>query len=231
MEGLHQKYRQDHERVQGMDKVLQPYGQFFQVNGGAQQTIQNLLQTGATLQMGAPGQKAQVVAQIIKEFGVDIKALDSLLAGGGLPPDQQKQSELDQMLNERLAPLQQQLQTYQQREQMLQEQEQQKINSELNAFAQSHEFYHNVKSDMADIMDMAAKRGREMSLEEAYNVACNAHPEIAKIMQNRTAQTQVERKRRAASSVSGSPAGTTVSEAPDSRLAALNAAWDNYGRT
>ena len=41
-------------RAQGMDESLAPYQQYFAMNGGAGQTLQTLLQTGAILQMGSP---------------------------------------------------------------------------------------------------------------------------------------------------------------------------------
>jgi hypothetical protein len=225
-----EKHRNATTRVQGMDRALQPYQQYLQMNGGAGQAIQGLLQTGSHLQMGSPQQKAQVVANLIKQFGVDIKSLDSMLVGEAPSPENQQQNQFEQMLNQRLGPMQQQLQGYQQREQHQQQQAQGQVAQEVNNFGANNEFYNDVRGDMADLLDMAANRGREMNMDEAYRLACSNHPQISKIMSGRTSQQSVNQKRAAASSISGSPGGAGGSAAPNSTMAALNDAWDSVGR-
>jgi hypothetical protein len=224
-----QMYASNAKRAEAMDRTLQPYSQLFAMNGGVQNTIPGLLQTASILQMGAPAQKADRVAQLIKQFGVDVRALDNALVGQKPPKEMQQQSEMDRMFNERLGPLQKQLETYQQREQREQQQQQQVIQTELQQFASSNEFYPDVRADMADLLDMAANRGRQMSLQEAYNTACQAHPQIAKIINGRTSAAQVGRKRTAASSIHGGPGGSMSADST-SLTAALHDAWDNAGR-
>lgn len=223
------KYADQAKRAEAMDRSLAPYQQLFAMNGGVGNTLPGLLQTASVLQMGSAPQKAEAVASIIKQFGVDIRTLDNLLVGNAPPKEVQQQSEIDQLLNQRLAPLQQQLQQYQQREQMEQQARQQQIGSELEQFAAQNEFYADVRSDMADLMEMATNRGREMSLQEAYDTACRAHPQISKIIAGRTSAQETQRKRNAASSISGNQGGE-LSSAPGSIAAALEEAWDNAGR-
>jgi hypothetical protein len=225
-----EKHRQGSERAQGMDRALQPYGQYLQMNGGVGQALQGLLQTGSALQMGSPQQKAQVVANLIKQFGVDISSLDRMLVGEAPPAEQQQQNNFEQMLNQRLGPMQQQLQGYQQREQQQQQQAQGQVAQEVNDFGSSNEFYNDVRGDMADLLDMAANRGRKMSMDEAYKLACANHPQISNIMANRTSQELVTGKRKAASSITGSPGGSLNAAPPNSTRAALDAAWDNAGQ-
>jgi hypothetical protein len=225
-----EKHRQATERVQGMDRALQPYQQYLQMNGGAGETIKTLLQTGSSLQMGSPQQKAQVVANLIQQFGVDIKSLDSMLVGEAPSAESQQQSQLEQMFNQRLAPMQQQLQQYQQRDQQQAQQAQGQVAQEVTQFGSDNEFYNDVRGDMADLLDMAANRNREMSMQEAYNLACNNHPQISKIMAGRTSQNTVNQKRNAASSIQGSPGGSMSKGAPNSTMAALHDAWDSAGR-
>ena len=224
-----QQYAENAKRAMGMDAVLQPYSQYFAMNGGAGNTIKTLLQTGAGLQMGSAQQKAELVANIIKQFSVDIRTLDNLLVGEAPPPEVQQNQQIEQMLQQRLAPYQQQMQQFQQMQQQRVMQEQQQIGSEIQQFASQNEFYNDVKMDMADLMDLAANRGRHMSLQEAYDRACQAHPEISKIMQTR-GRAPTEQKRRAASSISGGPAGGGSAE-PDSLRGAIEMAWENAGRT
>lgn len=225
-----EKHRNATERVQGMDRALQPYGQYLQMNGGAGPAIQSLLQTGSSLQMGSPQQKAQIVAGLIQQFGVDVRQLDSMLVGEAPTPESQQQSQFEQMLNQRLQPMQQQLQDYQQREQQQQQQVQNQIGQEVNEFGAANEFYNDVRADMADLLDMAANRGRPMSMEQAYQLACGQHPQISKILAQRASQVSVDTKKRTASSITGNPGGRMTPQAPNSVAAALNAAWDNAGQ-
>lgn len=230
IEGMAQKYGQSYQRMQNMDKSLAPYSQYLQMNGGPGQTIQSLLQTGSLLQMGTPQQKAAMTAQLIKQFGVDIGQLDSMLVGEMPSQENQQQTQMEQMLNQKLQPLQQQLQTYQQREQFEQQQSQQQIQQELQQFQQTHEFYNDLRQDMADLMDLAANRNRQMSYEEAYNIAASNHPTISKIISSRGSQEAVNKKRSAAVSIAGSPGGDTQAASGNSITSALNDAWDAVGR-
>jgi hypothetical protein len=83
---------------------------------------------------------------------------------------------------------------------------------------------------MADILDMASKRNLNMSLHEAYNRACQLHPEVSRILSGRTS-APTQKQRRAASSISGSPGGTGESAKANSVRDAIEMAWDSVGRT
>jgi len=223
-----EKHRANTERVRQMDKTLSPYQQFFAMNGGAPNVLPGLLQAGASLQMGSQVQKVQTVAKLIKQFDVDISKLDDALVGNQVKPDPNEQ--LQSLVQQQIAPLQQKLMTYEQREQMEQQQRQQKVAQDVQSFGQTHEFFNDVRPAMADLMDMAANRGREMTLEEAYEIACQSSPEIRKVIESRKAQEQVASKRRAASSVRGSPGASAMSTEHDSRRALIAEQWDNFGR-
>jgi hypothetical protein len=224
------QYAGQAKRADAMDRSLEPYQQLFNMNGGAGETLQGLLKSGSTLQMGTPIQKAQTVAGIIKQFGIDIKTLDSMLVGEAPPPEQQAQNQVQQMINQQVAPMQQQLQGYQQREYEQHQQAQGQVAHEVSNFGAQNEFYNDVRGDMADLLDMAANRGREMSMDEAYGLACANHPQINQIMGGRHSQQSVDKKRRAASSISGTRSGGGSGQASGSIAAALNDAWDATGR-
>ena len=227
------KYAGQAKKGDSIDQVIAPYRQLFAMNRTSPpQMIGDVLGTAAMLQMGSPQQKATLVANMVKQFGVDIKALDAALVGED-PPEE---SQFEKMLNERLTPLQQQLQQYQHREQQYQQHEQQmvqrthqEIASELQQFAsnQRNEFYSDVKMDMADIMDMAANRNMNMSLQDAYERACKLHPEISKIIASRS--SGMGRRKQAASSVRGGPGGTGDGLAGADLRSAIEAAWDTAG--
>jgi cytochrome c556 len=228
-----QKYAESAKRVQSMDRMLAPYSQYFAINGGAPKAIGEALQTAALLQQGSPVQKAQAAAQLIKQFGVDISTLDSLLVGEAPPEAAQVQSQVQQAVQQAVAPYQQQMASMQQAQQATMQRAQQEVYSEVDAFGAdpAHEFYHDVKLDMADIMDLAAQRGLQLSLKDAYDRACTMNPEIQRIVQNRRSQQSLQSKRRAASSVGGAPAGDAAGAPPASLRGAIADAWENAGRT
>jgi hypothetical protein len=224
-----QKYAESAKRAEMMDKSLQPFQQYFAMNGNQPgQTIAQLLQTASLLQMGTPQQKAEMVASLIGQFGVDIPALDGLLSGNGAPEAVQQQSHLQQELQQQLAPIQQFMAQQQHHQQYQQHQMSQNIDAELQLFANdpAHEFYADVREDMADILDMAGRRGVEMDLKTAYERACAMRPDIKNILDARVSQSDVNSRRRAASSVSGAPAGSSVPQAAGSMRGALEAAWE-----
>lgn len=227
------QYAEQAKRADGMDRALAPYSQYFAMNGGIGQVLPGLLQTGSVLQMGSVQQKAEAVAGIIKQFGVDIRTLDNLIVGKAPPPEIQQQAQMDALLNQRLGPLQQQLAQYQQRDQQQQQQQQEAIVSEVDAFAADakNEFYNDVRGDMADLMDMAVNRGQKMSLKEAYDKACAMHPTINKMLLARQGAKEVGDRRRAASSITGGPGGAGGESTHSSMRAAIEEAWDTAGRT
>lgn len=226
MESMAQKYGADANRARQMDQTLAPYQQLFAINGGAAQTLPGLLQTASVLQMGSPQQKAQQVAALIKQFGVDIQTLDGMLVGEAPPQEVQQQQQIDQIVNQRI-------QQYEQaQQQQRRQQHMHQVQDELQQFASNpqNEFYNDVKADMADILDMAANRNQDMTLEQAYQKAVALHPQISQIMSARQSQQSVSQKRQAASSISGGPGGSPQSAAPNSTRAAIEEAWENAGR-
>ena len=68
---------------------------------------------------------------------------------------------------------------------------------------------------MADILEMSANRGEPLTIQQAYDRACQMNPEIQSIMMARN-NAVTPAKRRAASAVSGSQAGQNVPKEPES---------------
>lgn len=212
-----QQYAQNAKRAQQMDQTLAPYNQLFAMNGGPANTLPGLLQTASQLQMGTPSQKAQTVANLIKQFDIDIGTLDSVLVGQA-PPEQAPQQNIQEEIQRALAPMFQQ-----------QQQEQAStIQSELATFAndRTNEFYSDVRGDMADIMDVAARQGQQVSLKQAYDKACLMRDDIRQIVDARKSTDEVSQRRAAASSISGGPRGNEAQPQPESISDFLSAAWD-----
>ena len=142
-----------------------------------------------------------------------------------------------QRLNAELSPLRQQLMearqeiqrltgTFQSRQQQEDQARTQRLDSEITAFQsaadekgkQKHPYFHQVRSHMSVLVE----KGLASTLEDAYDQACHANPEVrAKIASAakaaeerdrvRQAKEKAEAARKAGSSVTGSPV-TTRSE-------------------
>jgi hypothetical protein len=190
--------------------------------------------TASQLTAGSPAKKAQVVQNIINEYGVDITMLDSLLAGQPVADD--PNAPLLSAIDERLAPITDFMGTVQQGRHEQAQEVTQEASTELGTFQQAHsEFYEDLREDMADLMEMATNRGRTMSLDQAYDHAANAHPEIGPILKQRVAAeagkldpAAVAAKRNAASSIRGSAnsGGGPQADGSDTR-ALMTELWDD----
>ena len=211
-------------RAKQMDQVLDPYKGFLATNGGAA-AIPAVLERAMTLQMGTPNQRAQAAADIINQFGVDIQMLDELLSGQSQPEQPQQMSPLEQRMQAFLDQ-----QEYVQQSSYHQQQEQ--VNQGISAFLSDpkNEFAGDLTDDMADILEMSARRGQVMSLEDAYSRACQMNPEISRVINGRNSTQQVNKRRNAASSIHGSPSGSESSNSSDDLRATIAAAFDNAGQ-
>jgi predicted DsbA family dithiol-disulfide isomerase len=181
------------------NRTVQPFMHEIQQDGVTPlKAVENLMNTAAWLRRGNPAQKAQVVASIIKTYGIDISALDEVLASGQYDSTvypqgqgQVRQPSYDpaiiSAIEQKFAPTMQFVQSLQER---MQQSEQQKVQEMTSASEQflndpANEFAWDVKDDMADLIEYAAKRGQQMSLQEAYRRATMLHPDISKILEGR----------------------------------------------
>lgn len=172
------------------------------------EAIHGLLTTTAQLAVGSPQQKAERIASLIAHYSVDIGMLDSMLAGEAPNP---AVSQFEQMLNQRLAPVDDLVRRAQQAEANHNQQTQAEAGQSIQSFASNPDniFFNEVRNTMADFLDMAAQQGHNMSLEEAYQRACLADPDVAPRYTSRMQgqAPDLSGKANAASSVSGNPAG------------------------
>jgi hypothetical protein len=211
-----------------MDQTLQPYHQYFAMNGGAQRSITTALQTAALLQMGSPAQKAQAIAGLINQFGVDVPTVDNLLTGEDIPQEQQVTSQVQQAVQQAVAPYQEYFRSAQTQQVQNQQRMSEQAATELGEFSSSHEFYNDVAGLMADILDLGSARGQEVSLEDAYTQACAMTPEVSQVMQMRQNSQNLTQKRKAASTVSGPPSGEKPVNKPTTIRGALEAAMSEH---
>jgi hypothetical protein len=211
--------RQNYQRLRD---VVAPYEPMLRAqNVDPYTAINSLFQSVATLTSGAPGAKAAVVANLITHYGVDVEQIDGHLRGApvqgqpGQPPVYQD-PRVDQLL-------QQVEQAKYQREQSAMEQARAGLTE-----VEGLEFFMDVKDDMADILDIYAKKGVAISAKDAYNKAIWANPQVSEVLtQRREAQSaanpngSTQRARAAASSVKAEPAALSLEGAQSDDIRSL----------
>lgn len=180
------EFRRTHQHL---SELAQSYAPILAAEGAEtpMKAIEGLFQTVAELRVGSPQQIATKMAQLINHYGVDIQMLDGALAGEAPDPEVSK---FQQMLDSRLAPIQEALTGYQSMSASQEEAAKSAVQQELDEFAKDAEFLADVREDMADLIDMASKRDKKMGFREAYDKACAMHPSVSKVL---AARAETER--------------------------------------
>jgi hypothetical protein len=214
-------------------QTIQPFLGTIQAEGVDPLTaVRNLMQVTQTLRSGTQYEKASTLAQIVRVYGVDIASLDAALVGQAPPQGSQQQApDVNAAVQQALAPL---YQAAQQRQNQLMQSAEGEARSELETFAAdpANEFFQDLRQEMADIIELGEKRGRDISIPEAYRQAAMLHPEVSKVMlarqqgANARQLTQnAQRARSAAVSVRGTaPVGNPVGPEPSSIRESIEAA-------
>jgi hypothetical protein len=171
-----------------------------------------------------------LVAQLVRTYGVPVEALDAALAGQmpAAPTAQQQPIDPAAVAQQAEANIMRRLQ------QQRQAAHGARAQAEAEAFISSGEaeFIEDVRNDVADMLEMAAKRGVALPLKDAYARACQLHPEVSKVLKQREAATQAnaaqastQRARAAASSVRSQPTGSPGASKPEDLHGTIEAAW------
>lgn len=212
---VHQKFTaMDEERGLGksIKEASAPYEAIIRAEGGdAVKAFKDFLNHAYLLRTASPQQKGQMLLQIAQRYGADLR----------VNPNQQVNPEVQQ-----LQKTVQQLQWEREQERLNQQQQTQAtIQAQIEAFSAKPENVHfeTVKADMAALLS----GGRAKDLQEAYDMAVWARPDIrstllqaqvaeAEAKKRQEAQAKVAAARKAGSSVVGSP-GVTPSALPADR--------------
>lgn len=230
--------------AEAVQKTIAPFEHFIRAeNSNPVEAINNLMSTAALLRTGTADQIAGLVAQITNQYGIGrfgndfITRLDGALAGAAPAPVNPEVAAVKQQFEQELAPLRQMQQQMAYQQQLAAQQQEMAAQSEIEKFAQQAEFINDVRMEMADIIDMGAQRGVNYSLQQAYEIACRANPEIAKVLQSREQSKSAQmlnqtaqRAKQAAVSVGGAPSiGGANQQAADLR-SAIELAISNSAR-
>lgn len=226
--------------VDSFQRVIAPYEAYIRAeNSNPLQAVDNLMATAVRLRTANAPELADMVAGIVQQFGLGrfgqtfIEQLDGALASklGGAQPAPGMTApapQLQQALQQELAPIRQFMSQIEQVKYQREQESVRQATESVEQFIQQAEFGQDVREEMADILEVAARRGRDMTLEQAYNQAVRLHPSIGKIVSQREQAPQggrpLAQRKIAASSVSGSaPMGAPQQSAGDIRSAIENA--------
>jgi hypothetical protein len=190
--------RQEYQAVQ---QVAQKYSERLQAwNAQPAQVIDQFMDADQKLSSGPMQSRAAYMAKLITEYGIDISELDTALSGGGSPAYQpDMEARIAQLVDQRLAPLQQRFQADEQREV-------QQVAQTIQAMEDNpdYPYFDEVRGEMADLIEMNFKRGEAISLDDAYNRVTGykgyGKPNMAE---------QTQRALAASVSVGGSPASVS----------------------
>lgn len=213
----------------GFRQAVSPYEGMIRAEGGdALTAVGSLLRTAAALRTAPPQHKAGLIANMVRTFGVPIEMLDAALTQQPMPQGQQPQQFRDSRFDDFLGHLKQQ---QAQRSEAITQQAQ----AEVQEFAASHDFYEDVKHDMADLMELHARRGQPLDYQGAYDKAVLLNPHTAAAVKQREAaqaataqQASVQRARNASSSIRSQPTGRRSNGDTGERSLRedLTASWD-----
>lgn len=203
-------------------EVVAPYLPMIRAEGGEPlAAVQELLQTAHNLRTASPENKEQMFVNLARQFNVNMQGVFNRLAGGQQSQDPQVQ-QLQQQLQsqqQQFAELQRQIQ---QGTQSTIQAEQAQYQSQIESFASDPKniYFENVKPAMATLI----RDGMAKDLQEAYDMACWARPDIRPLLLQQTeqqkqaaAQAKAQKARAAGVSISGSPTGSAGVVAPADR--------------
>jgi hypothetical protein len=209
---------------QTYQQATQPYEGMIRAEGlEPAQAVGLLLQREAALRTAPMQTRAQIIAHGIKTFlGTDDNAIQLLADALDRGPAQQGQSRAPQQMdpNQIIAQAEQRLM-----QRMTEARNQQltsSAQSEIEAFAQSHEFLDEpdpetgltVADEMASLMSAAADRGKALSPDDAYKLAIRRHSVANKIVQQREAAKAATAK--AATTQAARAASSSIKSEPSS---------------
>jgi hypothetical protein len=217
-------------------QAVQPYlGRIQSIGVPPLQAIQGLLQADYVLSTAPKPQKAAYLAKLIKDYDVDIEALDQALSGQQVADP--LAAKVEALVQQRLAPFQQIVETQQRTAAQQAQQAEQQLAAAISAISTDkvkYPYFEQVRDSMADVIELSIRKGKQCSLEEAYNKACQLDQTISTELATKSAAAKAneaaQRARKASVQVGGSPTGSiSGSPAANDRRATIAAAFESVG--
>lgn len=162
-------------------ETVTPYLGLIQAqNSTPMKAVKNLMHTAARLTLGTPNQKAAVVAEIIGNYSVDLRELNTVLEARvqnpGTPPPGANFNPTE--VPAWAQPMLKFMTTAQQAQQTQAQRLQQEAERELQEM-QSKPYWNELKDDVGLLMHRASEKNQPLSVTDAYAQALKFNPEIA----------------------------------------------------
>lgn len=222
------------EFTQSFKEIAGPFSQrYHQAGLQPLQVVKNMMEVDHTLAYAPAHVKAKLMAKLIKDYDIDIGLLDTAISGGD--SGEEPVSIVERMIEKKLAPINEYFQTSQQREHQRTQAEMEAQRQAIENMAEDEDnfpYFETVRQDMADIIEMNARRGVYLDPKTAYTRAVAMNPDAQAAEQERAKQRTAQRANNAATralgaslSVNGSPAGLRTTVSPADLRGTLEAAW------
>lgn len=242
-----QQYAERAKVADAFQREAQPYEAMLRAEGSnAVAALSSFLKQSYMLRTASPQERGRLIMETAQKFGADLSPYLGQ-QGQQAPDGQQDLSHLSQTVQQLIAPHLQRIQQWEQSQATAQQREaqqmEQDVSSQIEAFQSAtnedgtpkHLYFENVRP----LMSAYFANGQAKDLEQAYDMACWANPEVRAALQaeqQRSAEAQrleeAKRKAGAARSASFNPsgqggvgiAGATQSSLRDEIAAQLDAA-------
>lgn len=198
---------QERKIAEGFMRAASPYEAHFRSIGvNPIQAAADLFNAGYVLHTGSAQAKANLLANFVKQFNIDLDTLDTALAqslgAGGHGGSVGQPAGVDPALMERLNRIEQTVTGSVQEKQRL---EAESVNKTISDFAADpkNEFFNDVAQHMVALL----QAGTAKDLKDAYDQACWANPSVRKVLTNRQASNAQRLKAGNASMPSTGPRG------------------------
>ena len=214
-----EQYKQDAYQGRTLNKALAPHMEYLnQVGVSPETAISTLINAEKILRTSDQQTKTQMFMKLAHDYGIDVNSLTNI------PFDPYKY-QLEQQLQAQQAQLAQIMQSRQIAEEA-------QLGQTIEQFAQTHEYFDEVRETMADLLD----KGLASDLNDAYSKAVRLNDDVfARTTQTNAQVNPVQRANNAAKAakaaavqVKGSPVGgmkpseaRTTEEAVRNAMAAL----------
>jgi hypothetical protein len=204
-----------------LDAEIRPYEAMIRAAGtNAVHAIKDFFNTAYQLKTGTPESKVETLLAIANEYGVDLSLMpdvqERIAAGQPVVPPEYQQ------LQQQFRQLQESVQQRELREKHEKEEaeraEMESVAQETAAWAAGKEHYEAVKLDMAALLES----GRAKDLDDAYNKATWAHPEVrAKLIAQQQEVTRKQAVERAAAAKKAASTNVTTRGTPPAKQTAV----------
>ena len=220
--GLEQ-YKEAANYAKTIDKSIAPYKEYLsQLGVTPEVAFPNLLKTERTLRVGSPQEKVEMFQKLAHDYGIDLGALANIPYDANLAQLKAQKEWLESQL--------------QASQDFKQSHEDAQLQSVLDDFGSQHEFFDDVRLQMADLLDS----GLATDLSDAYAKAVRLNDDVFSKVQaqqqanSKTAQLSranqaAQAAKQAAVQVKGSPVGVKNQAAPKNTEDAVRMAFMAHG--